>query len=119
MPVKFGGTHFDEVDHEISLYKDVGFRYAKSINDRFAFKVNASWLNAQDFIGVDYRDQSGVTVEGNLQSNRQKNRIYDGVNVYGDFLIDIGTVADIVINDPSSDPNLAGRLTYKKFITKR
>lgn len=109
--MKYGGTHFDEVDHEMSLYQDVGFRYAKSINDKFAFKVNASWLNAQDFIGVDYRDQSGATVEGNLQSNRQNNRIYDGVNVYGDFLIDIGTVADIVINDPSTDPSLAGSLT--------
>ena len=59
-------------------------------------------LRAQDFVGEDFRDQSGATVEGNLQSNRQNNRIYDGVNVYGDFLIDIGTVADIVINDPST-----------------
>ena len=98
---KVGTTHQDGIDHEASLYQDAVFRYAKAINNKFAFKVSASWLNAQDFIGVDYRDQSGATVEGNLASNRANNRVYDGVNTYGDFAIDIGTIADITINNPA------------------
>jgi len=100
---KLGVTHVDEEDHPISLYRDQGIRYAKAFNNKFAFKVTASWLNAQDFIGVDTRDQSGPTVEGNLESNRSNNRIYDGINVYGDFLIDVGTVADIVIAGGGDD----------------
>ena len=107
---KVGTTHQDGVDHESSLYQDTGFRYAQAINDKFAFKVSASWLNAQDFVGVDYRDQSGATVEGNLASNRTNNRVYDGINTYGDFAIDIGTIADITINNPTSDPALVGSL---------
>ncbi|GAB4244197.1 MAG: TonB-dependent receptor [Ekhidna sp.] len=108
---KLGVTHVDEEDHEMSLYRDMGFRYAKAFNNKFAFKINASWLNAQDFIGVDTRDQSGATVEGNLGSNRSNNRIYDGVNVYGDFLIDVGTIADITLNNPATDPATAAQLT--------
>ena len=74
---KLGVTHMDEEDHERSLYKDMGLRYAKAINNKFAFKINASWLQAQDFIGVDTRDQSGATVEGNLAANRGNNRVYE------------------------------------------
>ena len=102
---KVGTTHQDGIDHEASLYQDTGFRYAQAINNKFAFKVSASWLNAQDFVGVDYRDQSGATVEGipnNSERMRDLNRVYDGVNTYGDFTIDIGTIADITINSPTS-----------------
>lgn len=105
---KLGVTHVDGEDDDAALYRDMGFRYAKAINNKFAFKLNASWLQAQDFRGVDYRDQSGATVEGNLASNRANNRTYDGINVYGDFLIDVGTIADIVIaTDPTNGPSVA------------
>ena len=96
---KFGVNHVDEEDDDMSLYKDVGFRYAKAFNNKFAFKLTASWLNAQDFIGVDYRDQSDI-VERSADIdplNRAGFRNYDGVNTYGEFGIDIGTIADIAI----------------------
>ncbi|WP_420575539.1 TonB-dependent receptor domain-containing protein [Ekhidna sp.] len=108
---KVGVTHIDEEDHEMSPYTDIGLRYAKAIDNKWAFKINASWLRAQDFIGVDYRDQSGATVEGNLASNRENNRTYDGINVYGDFLIDVGTIADLTINNPNTDPGTAASLS--------
>lgn len=105
---KVGATHLDERDHEASPYTDMGIRYAKAWNNKMAVKINASWLRAQDFIGVDQRDQSGATVEGNLAANRENNRIYDGINTYGDFLIDIGTIADITIaGDPVNGPSVA------------
>lgn len=105
---KVGVTHADERDHEMSPYTDMGIRYAKAFNNKAAFKINASWLRAQDFIGVDQRDQSGATVEGNLAANRANNRIYDGINTYGDFLIDVGRIADITIaTDPVNGPSVA------------
>jgi len=58
---KVGVTHVDEEDHEMSPYTDVGLRYAKAFNNKMAFKINASWLRAQAFIGGDQRDQSGAT----------------------------------------------------------
>ncbi len=81
------------------LYQDYGFRWAKSFNNRFAFKVTGSFLTANDFVGTDTRDQglltSGVVERG--ATERGNNRFYDGVNTYGDFQITTGTVADIAI----------------------
>lgn len=112
---KVGVNHVDEKDHEMSLYKDLGFRYAKAFNNKFAFKLNASWLQAQDFLAVDTRDQNGPnangTVEANLGSNRDNNRVYDGINVYGDFTIDVGTIADITINNPNTPASTVAALT--------
>ncbi len=96
---KLGVNHVDGEDDDASLYQDWGFRYAKAFNNKFAFKLTGSYLGANDFIGVDMRDQSdpfgtGTVVERNERQglNRETNRIYDGVNVYGDFLIDMATI---------------------------
>ncbi len=93
---KLGINHVDGKDHAPSLYQDNGIRYAKAFNKKIAFKVNASYMEAQDFIGVDLRDQSfmerGGSVEGSLGSNRTNNRFYDGINVYGDPTINIAQV---------------------------
>jgi len=95
---KVGVNHVDEEDHPTSLYTDYGVRYAKAFNNKWAFKLNASWIQAQDFIAVDERDQSfevnfDGTIEENLGSNRQNNRFYDGVNVYGDFTFPLSSAA--------------------------
>lgn len=117
---KIGTNHVDGEDDDQALYKDVGFRFAKSWNNKFAVKMTASWLNAQDFMGVDYRDQglgTGGIVErstdidpANMTSADRSNlyRYYNGVNTYGEFDIDIGTIADIVIgSDPVNGPSVA------------
>jgi len=94
---KTGANHVDEEFHPVSLYQDYGFRYAKAINNKFAFKVTASYLNAQDWVAADYRDQGPATF-GVLErgaTERGNNRFYDGLNTYGDFQITTGTVADL------------------------
>ncbi len=63
---------------------DFSFRYAQSVNDRFAFKVTGSYLRASDWQGVDYRDRNDLD---NPNSTRENNPGYDGVNVYGDDII--------------------------------
>lgn len=99
---KTGLNHVDEEDHPMAVYQDYGIRYAKAFNNKWAFKLNASYIRAQDFIGVDQRDQSFErsrqgTIEGSLNSNRQNNRRYDGVNTYGEFDFSVGAIADIAI----------------------
>lgn len=96
---KLGVTHLDGEDAKPALYKDTGFRYAKAYNNKFAFKLTSSWLNAQDFIAVDYRDKSDIVERSETIDplDRAHIRGYDGVNTYGDFGIDIGTIADIAI----------------------
>lgn len=81
------------------LYQDYGFRWAKSFNNKIAFKVTGSFLRANDFVGTDRRDQ-GLATAGVVErgaTERGNNRFYDGVNSYGDFGISVGRVADIAI----------------------
>ncbi len=72
---------------------DVNVRYAKSFNNKFAFKVNASYISALDWHSRDFRDKTDLK-DGNL--NRQTNPGYDGVNTYGDevfFPVNLGEQA--------------------------
>ncbi|MEK6482286.1 TonB-dependent receptor [Catalinimonas sp. 4WD22] len=90
---KLGVTHIDGEDDDPSLYQNYGIRYAKAFNNRFAFKINAEYLKATDFIGVDYRDAHDVverSPEDIDPDDRASNRTYDGVNVYGDPLLNVG-----------------------------
>ncbi len=103
--VKQGVNHISEEDHDRSLYQQYMLRFAKDFNNKIAFKVNASFLKAQDFIGVDYRDQGprsfGVLARG--ATSRGDNRVYNGVNVYGDDVLTIGSIADAQIAAGNSD----------------
>ncbi|GAB3962413.1 hypothetical protein GCM10028805_63520 [Spirosoma harenae] len=65
-------------------YTDFAIRYAKAFNNKFAFKINAGILSAQDWQATDYRDQSLVNGSG-LSGTRATNRGYDGINIYGDI----------------------------------
>lgn len=99
--VKTGLNHFDSAVNDPSLYQDYGLRYANAINDKVAYKFNFSYLRAKDFVAQDYRDQGPATfgaVERGATS-RGDNRLYDGVNVYGDQLLTIGQIADGLIAD--------------------
>lgn len=96
--VKTGVNHIDSAVEDPAFYQSYSARFAKSFNDKFAFKVNASYLRATDFVGEDYRDQSGLIERGG--SSREDAlipRLYNGTNVYGDFAITVGQIADIAI----------------------
>ncbi|MEQ9437909.1 MAG: TonB-dependent receptor [Cyclobacteriaceae bacterium] len=92
---KLGVTHLDGEDDDPGLYQNYGLRYAKAFNNKFAFKLNAEYLKAADFIGVDYRNQSDI-VERSLENidpnDRAGLRTYNGVNVYGDPLLNVGVL---------------------------
>ena len=87
---KVGVNHVDGDDDDPSLYQDYGIRYAKAFKNRFAFKITASYLRAADFIGVDYRDQSDLLERG--EEERGNNRVYNGLNIYGDPLLNLGEI---------------------------
>lgn len=92
---KLGVTHIDGEDDDPSLYQNYGLRYAKAFNNKFAFKLNAEYLKAADFRGVDYRDQSDLverSPENIDPSDRAGLRTYNGVNVYGDPLLNVGVL---------------------------
>ena len=111
---KLGVTHVKDEDMNPSVYQDYGMRYAKAFNNKWAMKLTASYLIAQDFIGEDNRDQSSNTnglgegfVVETPDRNRQNNRSYNGVNVYGDFGINFNTIYAASQN-PDGSNRLAG-----------
>lgn len=56
-------------------------RYAKAFNNKFAFKLGASLMQAKDWLGNDYktdRANTGSTVDLSGRTN------FDGLNLYGD-----------------------------------
>lgn len=81
--VKTGVMHVDESERPTSPYYNWNLRWAVKASENFAFKINAELIQAQDWIGMDYRnyDRSAGMLKG---GNRQTDPNYDGVNVYGD-----------------------------------
>lgn len=63
-------------------FSDYSIRFAKAFNNKFAFKVNVSYLKADDWQANDLSDQSSLAT---LRSGtRGNNPNYNGVNTYGD-----------------------------------
>ncbi|GAB2545017.1 TonB-dependent receptor [Rufibacter soli] len=55
---KVGVNHVDGKDRDPSLLTETAVRYAKAINDRFAFKVNFSTLKGTDWVANGLVDQN-------------------------------------------------------------
>ncbi|MDN4165309.1 TonB-dependent receptor [Cytophagales bacterium LB-30] len=63
--VKQGVNHVDGKDHPISPMYEASLRYAKAFNNKFAFKVNGSFMRATDWHGTDATDREiGRTPNG-------------------------------------------------------
>ncbi|WP_208809188.1 TonB-dependent receptor [Mucilaginibacter metallidurans] len=79
--VKSGLNHFGEsVVKPQGLY-DFAARYAKAFNDKFAFKINASYLTGRDWYADNYTDVSASTPAAQRGPN---NPGRDALNIYGD-----------------------------------
>ena len=83
-----GVNHVDGIDHSPSLLTETAIRFASAYKDKFAFKVNASYLKGTDWISNTQIDQN----PNNKNSanplypalNGANNAVYDGWNKYGD-----------------------------------
>jgi outer membrane receptor protein involved in Fe transport len=76
-----GGVTTSDAQGEANPFFQYGIRYAKAFNNKFAFKVNFSYLDAQDWIGNDYRT-SRVLPDSQTDLSGTEN--FDGLNLYGD-----------------------------------
>jgi len=86
---KTGVNHIDGKDYSPSLLSESAIRYATSFNDRFAFKINASYLTATDWRGSSTNDQNPNTTAGTgnplyPELNVSDHPAYDAWNKYGD-----------------------------------
>jgi len=81
--IKQGVNHIDSKDRPSANLFDWSLRWGKKISKKFAYKINAQFVQAQDWLAnqVDDFNRPGNQVIG---GNRQSDPNYDGVNVYGD-----------------------------------
>jgi outer membrane receptor protein involved in Fe transport len=83
--IKQGVNHTDGKQRSVSPYYDWSLRWAKSFNDKFAFKIGAQLIQAQDWEADDYRNVSRTGIVSKvIGGNRGSDANYDGVNMYGD-----------------------------------
>jgi iron complex outermembrane recepter protein len=78
--LKYGMTTSDAQGDSYPMV-NFGVRYAKSFNDKFAFKINFSLMDAEDWHSNDYTHDVN-NPESTINLTGQPN--FDGVNTYGD-----------------------------------
>jgi len=83
-----GINHVDGIDHSPSILTETAIRYAKAFNNKFAFKVNASYLQGTDWISNTRTDQNPNTKNTANPAypvlDGTNNIVFDGWNKYGD-----------------------------------
>lgn len=78
---KVGVNHIGEELADPTTLQDVAIRYAKAINNKFAFKVNFSYFSGLDWYATNYMDVDPGTPEGQRGDN---NPARNALNIYGD-----------------------------------
>ncbi len=83
-----GINHVDGIDHSPSILTETAIRYATAFNNKFAFKINASYLQGTDWISNTRADQNPNTKNTANPAypvlDGANNIVFDGWNKYGD-----------------------------------
>lgn len=78
---KLGINHLNDGDYNAEPLYEVSARYAKAINKRFAFKINASYFTGKDWYATDYTDVNPNTPAA---QKGPQNPARNALNIYGD-----------------------------------
>jgi iron complex outermembrane receptor protein len=83
-----GINHVDGKDHTPGILTETAIRYAKAWNEKWAFKINVSYMQGIDWISDTRKDQNPnerITANPAFTSlNGAANAAFDGWNKYGD-----------------------------------
>ena len=85
--IKQGINHVDAAQRPTSAYNDWAVRWAKKVTDKFAYKITAENMTAQDWLANQSNNYSRGTGTPNgiaIPGWRDIDPNYDGVNFYGD-----------------------------------
>ena len=116
---KTGINHVDASDHDPAFLTESAVRYAKAFNNKFAFKINFSYMQ-----GVDWRSNTRLDQNtNNLKSanpnfpalNGENNVAFDGWNKYGDDALagsNVVSVSGLTINGNTNQTLRVARTGY-------
>ncbi|SDD70366.1 TonB-dependent receptor [Niabella drilacis] len=84
--IKQGVMHIADPESKAKPFYDWSLRWGQQIGQKFAFKLSASYMKAQDWVANDTRDLNRNNVISSLKpgGTRVNDPNYDGVNVFGD-----------------------------------
>jgi len=83
--IKQGINHIGNKQRSAAPYYDWAVRWAKNFNNKWAFKLSASMVSAQDWQAEDYRNKQQIGVLSKVVGgNRSNDPNFNGVNIYGD-----------------------------------
>ena len=88
---RIGANHVDGIDADLGLLTETAIRYAKAYNNKFAFKVNAGYLQGTDWVSNTRTDQNPnknkTANPGFPALDGVNNAAFDGWNKYGDDVL--------------------------------
>ncbi|MFC3812482.1 carboxypeptidase-like regulatory domain-containing protein [Lacihabitans lacunae] len=100
--IKSGIMSASNRDVKTTPFYDLSVRYAKAINNKFAYKVNVAYIGAQDWQASSNTNLNVGGVENGLRGAGVDND-YDGVNTYGDEVQStLGAVANGILANPAA-----------------
>jgi len=85
---KNGVNHVDNKDRAAGWLTEAAFRYAKAFNNKWAFKINGSYMSGTDWLANTATDQNPNNLNtanpAYAELNGNNNPAYDAWNKYGD-----------------------------------
>ncbi|MBG9378697.1 TonB-dependent receptor [Panacibacter sp. DH6] len=85
--IKQGVNHINDSRHNAAPFYDWSFRWGKKVSEKFAFKVGAEYIKANDWQANDSTNLLRNNVLSKIDPNggtRASDPNYDGVNIFGD-----------------------------------
>jgi outer membrane receptor protein involved in Fe transport len=102
---KTGINHVDGKDRDPSLLTETAFRFAKAFNNKWAFKMNGSYMRATDWLSNNATDQNpnnrSTANPSFPELSGNNNPAYDAWNKYGDENNNAVTVSGVQYQNKS------------------
>jgi iron complex outermembrane receptor protein len=113
---KTGVNHVGNTGRDLSALTETALRYAKAFHNRWAFKINASYLRGTDWLSNTATDQNPNNLSTANPSypelNEARNPAYDAWNKYGDENNNAVTVSGINYKGQPNQSFLLRRTGY-------
>ncbi|GAB4000316.1 TonB-dependent receptor [Spirosoma daeguense] len=81
---KVGVNHLGDANTGAAIYNDHAIRYAKAFGNKFAFKLNASYMQGLDWFATDYTDVNQATP---VEQRGAQSPARNALNIYGDEVV--------------------------------
>ncbi len=116
---KTGVNHVDGKDHDPAVLTETAIRYAKAFNNKWAFKINASYMQGTDWRSNTRLDQNTNNLKsanpGFPQLSGSNNAAFDGWNKYGDDALagsNVVSISGLTINGQPNQTLRVARTGY-------